>query len=51
MGSFSNFNFSIYAKSLIPGSFFVALLWTFSIAIYVLSYMDTILLRHNLGET
>ena len=33
VGSFSNFSLSIYDKSLIPGSSFVALLWTFSIAI------------------
>ena len=43
VGSFSNFSLSIYDKSLIPGSSFVALLWTFSIAIFhVLSDMDTI---------
>ena len=52
VGSFSNFSFSIYDKSLIPGSSFVTVLWTFSIAIlcFILYIMDTILLRHNLGE-
>ena len=33
VGSFINFILSIYDKSLVPGSSFVALLWTFSIAI------------------
>ena len=33
VGSFSNCSLSIYDKFLIPGSSFVALLWTFSIAI------------------
>ena len=33
VGSFSNFSLSIYDKSLIPESSFVALLWTFSVAI------------------
>ena len=32
-GSFSDVNLSIYVKFLIPGNSFVALLWTFSIAI------------------
>ena len=51
VGSFSNFSLSIYDKSLIPGTSFVALLsGRFLLLFYVLSYMDTILLWHNLGE-
>ena len=32
-GTFNNFNLSIELKFLIPGNYFVAFLWTFSIAI------------------